>query len=166
MRYLFTLLSLILLLNCKITIGQHVDCDKTKISNSDKFLLNEFWKKFTLAINAKNKAELSTLIKFPFTCDYCEIKTVNKTNGLYLKVTKKLFYQSQYKIFLDPKLQKIVNKENILDILSVTSENNHCHYDFSYVSIKQSKDWEGQQHFFSLKKVNGKFVITSAWTIP
>jgi hypothetical protein len=41
----------------------------------------------------------------------------------------------------------------------------NCDLIFGYVSVEASKTWEGQQHFFTIAKVNGKFLITSAWTI-
>lgn len=149
-----------------MTYGQNINCDKSKLSNSDKKLLIQFWNKFKRAVNSENKTELTTLIKFPFSCDYCVIDTGKERNSPYLKVTKRLFEKGQYKIFLDNKLKKLVNASYILDILSTVSENNKCYYDFSYGSIEPSKITEGQQHFFSLNKINGEFVITSASTVP
>ena len=147
--------------------AQTPNCDKLKLTAADKKLLTQFWTDFKSAINSENKIKLASLVKFPFNCDYCILDTKKEKDYDYLKVTKKLFDKGQYKIFFDPKLKKTVNKNgNLLDILFVAFENKKCFYNFSYASVEPSKEWEGQQHFFSLNKINGKYFITSAWTVP
>jgi hypothetical protein len=147
--------------------AQTRNCDKSKLTVADKKLLTQFWTDFKSAINSENKIKLASLVKFPFKCDYCILDTTKEKDYDYLKVTKKLFDKGQYKIFFDQKLKKTVNKNvNLLDILFVVFENKKCFYNFSYTSVEPSKEWEGQQHFFSLNKINGKYFITSAWTVP
>ena len=158
-----------LLLVAKITFGQNSYCDKSNISKADKELIEQFWTDFKKAINDKDKAKLTSLIKFSFNCDYCILDSAKEKNYDYLTVTKTLFEKRQYKIFFDPKLVGAVNKyPNLFDILSITTDGTgeQCDLNFGYASVEPSKDWEGQQHFFSIKKIKGKFLITSAWTVP
>lgn len=113
--------------------------------------------------------KLSFLIKFSLNCDYCIAGLANYKQNNYLKVTKKLFDKNKYKIFFEPKLKNTINKYPILfDILSITSDGTGKNYSFNfgYAAVEPSKDLEGQQYFLSLDKINGKFLITSAWTIP
>ena len=78
-----------------------------------------------------------------------------------------MFDERQYKIFFDDKLIDRINKNiNLLDILIIIEEEKTCRYTFWYNSVEPSKDWEGQQHFFTLQKIKGKFVIASTWTVP
>lgn len=147
--------------------AQTPNCDKSKLTAADKKLLTQFWTDFKSAINSENKIKLASLVKFPFNCDYCLLDTAKEKNYDYLKVTKGLFDKGQYKIFFDPKLKRIVNNNaDLLNILFMTLEDNKCYYNFSYASVEPSKKWEGQQHFFTLEKINGRYFITSAWTAP
>ena len=150
-------------------MGQTSDCEKAKTSKSDRKLIEQFWTNFKRAVNTEDKTELSFLIKFPFNCDYCIFDSTKDKNYDYLKVTRKLFDNKQFKIFFDNKLKKTINKfPTLFDILSVTTDGTgkKCDFNFSYISVEPSKTWEGQQHFFSIGKINGKFLITSAWTVP
>ena len=147
--------------------AQTPNFDKSKLTAADKKLLTQFWTDFKSAINSKNKIKLSSLVKFPFNCDYCIVDTTKDKDYDYLKVTKNFFDKGQYKIFFDQKLKKTVNRNvSLLEILFVAFENKKYFYNFSYASVEPSKEWEGQQHFFSLNKINGKYFITSAWTVP
>ncbi|HEU5054104.1 MAG TPA: hypothetical protein VFT78_13385 [Hanamia sp.] len=153
----------------QVVIGQTSYCDKAKISKADKKLIEQFWTDFKKAVNTSDKIKLASLIKFPFNCDYCILDSAKNKSYDYLKVTKKLFDKKQFKIFFDPKLKKTINKyPTLFDILSITTDGTgrKCDLNFGYGSVEPSKTWEGQQHFFSIKKVNGKFLITSAWTVP
>lgn len=112
---------------------------------------------------------MSALIQFPFNCDYCIKDSSLENKKSYLHISKRLFRKAQYKIFLDPRLATYVNtKTSLLDILIFSSidDGMACEINFSYISMPQSKSWEGQQHFFTLKKRSGRFLITSAWSVP
>jgi len=152
-----------------VSFGQTSYCDTSTISAADKILIEQFWIGFKNAVNAEDKLKLETFINLPFNCDYCIPGSGKETNVDLLKVTKKSFDQNQYKIFFDPKLKQTINKySNLVDILSFTYDDTgkKCSLNFGYVSVEPSKDWEGQQHFFSLDKIHGKFLITSVWTVP
>ena len=153
----------------QFSIGQTSYCDKSKISKADKKLIEQFWTDFKMAVNTEDKLKLSSLIKFSFNCDYCILDSAKDKNYDYLKVTKKLFDKKQYKIFFDIKLKREINKHTtLLDILSITTDGTgkKCDLNFGYASVEPSKTWEGQQHFFTIVKSNGKFLITSTWTVP
>ena len=153
----------------QISVGQISYCDKAKISKADRKLIEQFWTDFKKAVNTGDKAKLSSLIKFSFNCDYCILDSTKDKNYDYLKVTRKLFDKKQYKIFFDIKLKKTINKySNLFGILSITTDGTGklCDLNFGYASVQPSTTWEGQQHFFTIQKFNGKFLITSAWTVP
>lgn len=151
------------------SFGQTSYCDTSTISVADKILIEQFWIGFKNAVNAEDKLKLETFINFPFNCDYCIPGSGKEPNDDFFTVTKKLYNENQYKIFFDPKLKQTINKySNLVDILSFTYDDTgkKCSLNFGYVSVEPSKDWEGQQRFFSLDKIHGKFLITSAWTVP
>ena len=153
----------------QISIGQTSYCDKSKISKADKVLIEQFWTDLKKAVNQEDKAKLSLLVQFPFNCDYCIQDSAKDKNYDYLKVTKELFEKKQYKIFFNIKLKKEINKQTALfDLLSITTDGTgkKCDLNFGYASVEPSSTWEGQQRLFSIAKKNGKFLITSAWTIP
>ncbi len=153
----------------QVLFGQTYYCDKAHISQTDKQLIEQFWVDFKTAINTKDKVRLSSLIQFSFTCDYCIADTSKDKNDAYLRVTKALFNSAQYKIFFDPKLVKTANKStSLFSILFITKNDTSklCDLNFGYASVEPSKQWEGQQHFFTIEKINDKFLITSAWTVP
>ena len=152
----------------KISIAQISYCDKAKISKADRKLIEQFWTDFKKAVNTGDKAKLSSLIKFSFNCDYCILDSTKDKNYDYLKVTRKLFDKKQYKIFFDTKLRNTINKDSSLfNVLSIITDGTRkiCYLNFGYASVEPSKTWEGQQHFFTIRKINKKFIITSAWTV-
>ena len=95
-------------------MGQTLSVDKSKIPLADQNLIEKFWEVFKKAVNNQDKITLSSLIKFPFTCDYRIQDSSKEVNENYLIVTKKLFAQRQYNIFLEPKLKKEINKHSSL----------------------------------------------------
>jgi uncharacterized membrane protein YvbJ len=80
---------------------------------ADKVLLQNFWIAFKDAINNKDKAKLATLVRFPFTCDYCIIDSNKQGNKPYIKVAKATFDKSQYQIFFADRLVKEINKHSL-----------------------------------------------------
>jgi hypothetical protein len=149
--------------------GQAIYCTKSEISKIDSVLIEQFWADFKSAINNEDKAKLASLIRFSFNCDYCVLDSIKEKNYDYLKVSKKLFNRQQYAIFFDTKLKNTANRyDKLFDILSVSNDEagKVCQLSFSYVSFERTNTWEGQQHFFTIKKVRQKFLITAAWTIP
>ncbi|MFN8265220.1 MAG: hypothetical protein U0T11_04080 [Chitinophagaceae bacterium] len=158
----------ILLFATNLALGQNLPCEKTNISKSDQILLEQFWRDFKIVLNNKDKKGLSSLIKFPFNCDYCINDSSLNNPKPYLRISKKIFKKSQYKIFSDARLLITLNNNNLLDILdfSTSDDGKSCVISFSYISIPASKSQGGQQHFFTLKKRGGRFLITSAWSVP
>src|SRR5690349_19833751 len=85
--------------------GQDTNLDQ-KISLQDSVLLNHFWTSLKLAIEKKDKYKLATLCEFPFYCRPCIDDTTLKVNDrVSIKVTKELFFESQYKEFFDKSLK-------------------------------------------------------------
>jgi len=81
------------------SFGQAKNLNPT-ISFQDSILLSNFWADFTNAIKINDKDKLASLCEFPFYCHPCIDDTSLKNNDhIIIKVTKKLFYESQYKVF-------------------------------------------------------------------
>jgi hypothetical protein len=146
-------------------IAQSTNCDKLKMSKSDKILLMNFWSEFGRAINTKSKLKLTSLIKFPFECGYCP-KAKKMAIGVDFLVNKQIFYQEYYKIFFGNKLKKTINESSMLENIHIYFDGEKCIYTVGFVSIEPSHNSEGQGTVFILTKIKGKFIITETYTIP
>ena len=150
--------------------GQDTDIDRT-ISLQDSILLQNFWIDFKNAITKKDKGKLATLCEFPFYCRPCiDDSTLKKNDHVTIKVTKKLFYESQYKEFFDRPIKEEVEKHKIFETYifypAFDDKNRRDGFMFSYAIIAPSKIWEGLQGFIYLSKKSGKFKITGIDTVP
>ena len=150
--------------------GQDANIDRT-ISFKDSILLRNFWTDFKSAIIKKDKDKLATLCDFPFYCSPCIDDTTLKINDhITIKVTKKLFYESQYKEFFDKPIRSEVEKHKIFETYifypAFDEKNKRNGLMFSYTIVAPSKKWEGSQGFIYLSKKSGKFKITGIDTVP
>ncbi len=150
--------------------GQEVSIDRT-ISLQDSILLRNFWIDFTNAINKNDKDKLATLCEFPFYCHPCiDDTTLNPNDHITIKVTKKLFFESQYKEFFDNPVRDEVEKHKIFETYifypTLDDKNKRNGFMFSYTIVAPSKKREGLQGFIYLAKKNGKFKITGIDTVP
>jgi hypothetical protein len=150
--------------------GQNTNIDRT-ISHQDSTLLLNFWTDFKSAITQKDKNKLATLCEFPFYCRPCIDDTSLKNNDhVTIKVTKKLFYESQYKEFFDKPVKDEVEKHKIFEMYifypSFDDKNKRKGFMFSYTIAAPSKSSEGLQGFIYLTKKSGKFKITGIDTVP
>lgn len=150
--------------------GQVASIDST-ISPQDSILLRNFWTDFKSAIIKKNKDKLETLCAFPFYCRPCIDDTTLKNNDhVTIKVTKKLFYESQYKVFFDKPIRDKVEKHKIFETCifypAYDDKNKRNGFMFPYTIVAPSKTWEGLQGFIYLAKRNGKLKITGIDTVP
>ena len=106
---------LILLILSLHSIGQSIGVDNVK-SSQDKTLLRNFWKEFRSVIISKDKNQLATLCEFPFYCRPCIDNPPFKGRNLVtIKVTKKLFYESQYKVFFKKPIEKLIEEHKAFD---------------------------------------------------
>ncbi|MXV53347.1 hypothetical protein GS399_20500 [Pedobacter sp. HMF7647] len=145
-------------------------CDSTNLQ-VDKIQLQSFWTAFKNAINQKDKVKLASLVRFPFTCDYCILDTNRQKNQLYIKVTRATFDRSQYQIFFADRLVKEANKHNLPQDFFIfqphfNTVDKKCTYSFQYIARDENAQHPGMQHWFDIQKVNGQFKIVSAWTLP
>jgi hypothetical protein len=150
--------------------GQVESTDRT-ISPQDSILLHSFWTEFNSAIIQKDKDKLATLCVFPFYCSPCiDNTTLKKNDHVTIKVTKKLFYESQYKEFFDKPIRDEVEKHKIFETYifypTFDDKNKPDGFKFSYTIVAPSKTWEGSQGFIYIEKRNGKFKITGIDTVP
>ena len=150
--------------------GQNTNIDR-KISLQDSILLRNFWTDFKSSIFKKDKDKLATLCEFPFYCSPCIDDTTLKNNDhVTIKVTKKLFYESQYKEFFDKPVKDEVEKHKIFETYifypAFDNKNRRDGFMFSYTIIAPSKTLEGLQGFIYLSKKSGKFKITGIDTVP
>jgi hypothetical protein len=82
------------------------------ISKKDSLLLDKFWKDFKKSIKHRDKADLTQLFKFPFYCSPCKDYVASTVSfNATVKVTKKLFQDSVFKLFYDlPNRNKLTRK--------------------------------------------------------
>jgi hypothetical protein len=166
-------LTLIIGLLFSLTIyGQDTNLGRN-LSLQDSILLNNFWTIFKKAVNANDKAKIATLCKFPFYCRPCiDDTTLKDNNHVTIKVTKSLYNDSQYKIFLDKHIKNEVNKHVKFDtyiFIPTFDDRNRIEkigFKFSYTIVAPSKNWEGLQGFIFLGKIDGKYKITGIDTVP
>ena len=154
--------------------GQTVKNDR--ISQKDSILLLQFWQGFKKSVDEHNKIELSKYFSFPFYCspclDYSTIKdSIDLDNPpVTLKVTRKIFGASAYKLFFEiPTRNKLTKKLWVKDFVFmpvINDQNENDGFQFSFALVPPSKKWEGSQAFVYLKKRNGKFVIIGVDHIP
>lgn len=150
--------------------GQDAGIDRT-VSPQDSILLRNFWTDFEAAITQKDKEKMAALCEFPFYCSPCvDYTTTKNKNRVTVKVTKKLFYESQYAAFFDKPLKDEVEKHTIFETdffyPAFDANNKRNGYMFSYTIVAPSKTWEGSQGFIYLSKKGGKFKITGIDTVP
>ena len=150
--------------------GQDKSVDRI-ISLQDSILLCNFWTDFKSAIAKKDKDKLATLCEFPFYCRPCIDDTTLKNNGhVTIKVTRKLFYESQHKEFFGKHVRDEVEKHKIFETYifypTFDDKNKRNGFMFSYTIFAPSKKWEGLQGFIYLSKKSGKFKITGIDTVP
>lgn len=145
--------------------------NEIKPSFTDSVLLNNFWTDFQTAINTNDKAKLKNLCEFPFYCRPCIDDTTLKHNDhITIKVSKKLFTQSQYKVFFDKPLQDEVKKYEHFEVTifhryteNLRKPNN---FFFFYTIIPYSDNAPSMQGVMSLDKENGKYKISGIDIIP
>ena len=132
--------------------GQDANVDRT-ISPQDSILLRNFWTDFKSAIIKKDKYKLAALCDFPFYCSPCIDDTTLKNNDhVTIKVTKKLFYESQYNEFFDKPIRSEVEKHQIFETYifypAFDDKNKRDGFMFSYTIVAPSKTWEeiGRAH--------------------
>lgn len=137
------------------------------VSHQDSVLLNKFWKELRVAINTKDKAKLANLCVFPFSCTPCLSDTTLKVNDddVTIKVTKALFYESQYKLFLDKQFRERVDGPMFF-FQSYDQNNKPYGFNFFYVIVAPSNSFEGIQGFVYLRKINDQYKIVAIDTVP
>ncbi len=139
-------------------------CDISKLSDQDKAGLKKFWIELKNSVDSKKNSAFNKLCHFPFTCSFC---ASDSSNFPYVLIGKNNFNKYKNQLFYNKNFIEVISKNEILRILqSDIQENGSCALSFSFPIIKPSIRDEGLQGFFSLKKVNGKYKIVSAWTVP
>lgn len=166
------ILVLIIALSFSLCIyGQATDPDDA-LSVRDSTLLNEFWINFRTAVLTKDKGKLEAICEFPLYCRPCISDTTLKHNNhVTIEVTRKLFRESQYKIFFDREISNEVNKHESFYRYTFTratfDENHKSHgFEIPYTIIAPSREWEGLQGFISLRLRHNKYKITGIDTVP
>ena len=113
----------------------------------DSSALKRFWTEFKIAINTNDKAKLSSLCEFPLYCRPCiDDSTLKNNNYTTIKVSMKLFLESQYKVFFENRLKTEMNKFQDFRIHifnpTFTTKNKHTGFTFSYTLVAPSKTWK------------------------
>jgi hypothetical protein len=135
-----------------------------KFFNSEKKELKRFWTNLRSAVNNPKSNNLHKLCFFPFTTTFCITDTSKRP---YFSVNKNNFAKYKNCLFYSSNFVETINKIEIIDILQTgIAENGSCILTFSFPIIRSSTQGEGLQGFYSLKRINGKYRIISAWTVP
>jgi hypothetical protein len=163
-------ISLIGLLSSAFIYGQDLNVSP-KFSAEDSVLLSTFWTEFRTAVNAKDKIKLAALCEFPFYCAPCIVDTTPEPKGVpTLKITKALFFKSQFNFFLDEMVRSAINKYNSFEecIFHPYSDNigGPKGFFFAFTIVPPSEKWEGLQGLLYLDKIKGVFKITGVDTVP
>lgn len=150
--------------------GQQI-VDASEMPMLDSSALKRFWTAFKTAINTNDKAKLSSLCEFPFYCRPCiDDSTLKDNNHTTIKVSKDLFLESQYAVFLGNRLKNEVNKFQDFSIPVFTpyfnDKNKHAGFTFSYTLVAPSEKWEGSRGVIYIRKIKGKYKITGIDTVP
>jgi len=153
-----------------IIYGQGTNLD-TKLSLRDSTLLNEFWRNLRTSVSTRDKVKLEAICEFPFYCRPCTNDTTLKHNDhVTIKVTRKIFRESQYRFFFDSTIRNEVNKHESFDkyiFRAVSDENNKPDgFTFPYTIVAPSDKWEGLQGFIYLKIKGNRYKITGIDTVP
>jgi len=160
-KYLSLLILLFLL---SVYTSAQGKCDVSKLSQRKKVELNFFWESLRKAIIKKDKETLAKLFNFPFNCSFC---TSSKSRTPYLIINKEMFYKEYYKVFFGDFFKEAVLKDEILVILKGDIlESGVCGYSFSFPIVKPSAEGEGLQGFLTLRELDSRYKIISAWSVP
>ena len=167
--------ALLILFTFFLTASCYAQGDDLKkpVSPKDSILLVHFLTDFKTAIRGKNQIALSRLINFSFHCTPCINDSTLKVNddGDAPKVSEKLFFQSQYKLFFDGRMERSLNRYNdlgtgIFKRFYNIEDNKEYGFFFPYTITPPSSHWEGSQGFIYVSKIKGKYKITSIDMIP
>jgi hypothetical protein len=153
-----------------IICGQGTNVD-TKLSSKDSIFLNDFWTNFRTSVKTRDKAKLEAICEFPFYCEPCiDDTTLQHNDHVTIRVTKRIFTESQYKLFFDGPISDEVNKHESFDanmFIKVIDNNNKPNgFKFSYTIVAPSNKWEGLQGFIFLGRKNSEYKITGIDTVP
>jgi len=161
----------ILILLIATIISVAVSGQNATISSQDSVMLDKFWTELKVAINTNDKAKLATLCDFSFYCRPCiDDTTLKKNNHVTIKVTKALFYESQYKLFYDKPFKDKVNSYDSFKLSffypAYDDNGRQSGFSFSYAILAPSERYEGIQGFVYVDKVKGQYKITGIDTVP
>jgi len=125
----------------------------------DSLLLVNFFDTLDLGIQSSNKEKVAALCEFPI--NYVESSQGGKLSLKALSLTKKSFYKSEYNIFTDAILRKILKQYLSKKIKSFSPiYNDECHFDEVVMSYTFGENLQSHWLMF-LKKENGKYKIRS-----
>ena len=109
-------------------------------------------------------------MSFPFIAVLVSTIHLKHNDHITIKVTKKLFYESQYKEFFDKPIRNKVEQHKTFETYifypAFDDKNKRGGFMFSYTIVAPSKKWEGLQGFIYISKKSGKYKITGIDTVP
>lgn len=161
-KSIIVILSIIL----SISLKAQTKCEVENLTRNEKNELSKFWTDFKFAIKNKNVDELNKLFNFPFNCSFCVSDSF--PNSPYITIISKFnFNQYLDTLFFSKNFDEVLNKQSIFQVLySELGENDECNLSISFPIIEPSKNGEGMQGFFTIKKIGGKYKIVGAWSVP
>ncbi|TMI62904.1 MAG: hypothetical protein E6H07_15995 [Bacteroidetes bacterium] len=147
-----------------IFVNGQVNCDRQK--QKDSIQLEQFCIGFKKAVNQRDLKNISEFFQFPFPCSACNIKDNSNSKEPYM-VSYKRFLQGKYDEFFGAWFMETVSKGRLFELLQASeNDKGKCSFFFGYPMVLPSERTEGHQGFLTIEKINGKFKITSIWSVP
>jgi len=139
-------------------------CATSNYSKADSLQLEKFWQQLKNAVNNKNFKALLPLCNTYVDCDRCiangELVDEMKLGGKSLAENKEL-------LFFNDKMKELLAKPVYKAVITIKDEySNRCTHRFGYTTVKETTASPGQQRYFDVTKINGKYKIVSAFIVP
>jgi predicted CDP-diglyceride synthetase/phosphatidate cytidylyltransferase len=139
-------------------------CSTKELSVIEKRSIMNLWSELRIAITQNNRKKALKIFNLPFTCSFCDISSEKP----YIIINdSKSFDTFYFKTLRSKNFMQVLNSNDVMQILhGDIQENGKCVYSFSFPIVKPSKNREGLQGFLNFIKINGKYKISAAWSVP
>jgi hypothetical protein len=141
------------------TLGQK-KCDQQK--QNDSILLLKFSADLKKAVLTYDMNKIASFFKFPFLNKRCVADDNTNKDSL---ISRKAFVTSKYGDFFGCWFSETISKGYISYELKVSQEGQGCKFTFNYPACFPSYITRSscKTHNFFVEKINGRYMITSAW---
>ena len=152
------LVILLLLLGSSCWALGQKNCEHQK--KIDSILLLKFSADLKKAVLTHDMNKIASFFKFPFLNKPCVLDNDSSKDSF---ISRKTFMTSEYVDFFGCWFSETITKGYISYELDVNEEGQNCKFTFNYPTCFPSKRSSCKKHNFNIEKVDGKYLITSAW---